>query len=156
MKMKKTDIGVVATMYAICIAFYIFTLKLKPASQTYPKFCIFLLGGLTTLYLIKMLYQAKKYGVESGVKEVFDGFLSKQFYPVFFAAIGYLILMNYLGFYISTIIFMTVVLLYLKVPKKYTVITVIAIIVLIYCAFTLFLGVKLPAGKLLKGIALFK
>ena len=156
MKMKKTDIGVVAVMYAICIGFYVFTLKLKPESQTYPKFCIYLLAGLTTVYLIKMIADAKKYGVESGKEEVFEGFIPKQFFPILGAVIGYLILMNYLGFYISTVIFMTAVLLYLKVPKKYTVISVIAVLVLIYCAFTLFLGVKLPVGKLLKGVKLFK
>ncbi len=36
--MKKTDIGVVAFMYAICALFLVMTLELKPAAQTYPLF----------------------------------------------------------------------------------------------------------------------
>ena len=74
MKMKKTDIGVVVVMYAVCAYWYFETVKLKADSQTYPLFTIGLLFGLTTLYLVQMLVAAKKYGVESGVDTVFKGF----------------------------------------------------------------------------------
>ena len=52
MKMKKTDIGVVGFMYAVCAFFYAHSLDLKKGSETYPRFTIVLLFGLTTLYLI--------------------------------------------------------------------------------------------------------
>ena len=64
MKMKKTDIGVVVFMYAVCAYFYYHMLQLKASSQTYPRFTIILLFGLTTLYLVQMLVAAKKYGVD--------------------------------------------------------------------------------------------
>ena len=77
--MKKTDIGVVAFMYLVCAYFYTQTIKFQADSQTYPKFTIVLLFGLTTLYLLQMLVAAKKHGVESGVDSVFNDFEPKQF-----------------------------------------------------------------------------
>ena len=65
--MRKTDIGVVAFMYLVCAYFYSQTITFKADSQTYPKFTIVLLFGLTTLYLLQMVAAAKKHGVESGV-----------------------------------------------------------------------------------------
>ena len=66
MKMKKTDIGVVAFMYAVCAFFYACSSKLTAESKTYPMFTIALLFALTTLYLIQMIISARKFGVESG------------------------------------------------------------------------------------------
>ena len=153
MKMKLTDVGVVLFMYAVCGYFYYHMTKLKASSQTYPRFTILLLFGLTTLYLIQMLVNAKKHGVESGVDEVFAGFQPKQFFVCLIATILYLVCIYYFGFYISTVVFMTAVLLFLKVPPLYTAITVLVIVALIYFAFQRFLGVKLPVGTLMKAIA---
>lgn len=148
--MKKTDIGVVVVMYAICAFFYSMTVQLKPESQTYPTFTIVLLFGLTTLYLLQMLFRAKKFGVESGKDEVFKNFKAKQFFVCFVMVVLYLVMMKYLGFYISTVIFMAVVLLFLKVPVLHSAIVLVAIILLVYLAFGLFLKVKLPQGELIE------
>ena len=48
MKMKKTDIGVVGFMYAVCAFFYVYSFDLKKGSEVYPLFTIALLFGLTT------------------------------------------------------------------------------------------------------------
>ena len=152
MKMKKTDIGVVVFMYAVCGFFYYHMTKLKASSQTYPRFTIILLFGLTTLYLIQMLVAAKKYGVESGVDEIFNGFQPAQFFVCLAATILYLVAIHFFGFYIPTVIFMAVVLLYLKVPPLYAVIAIVVIVGLIYFAFQKFLGVKLPVGTVMKAL----
>ncbi len=152
MKMQKTDIGVVVVMYAICAYFYSMTVQLKPESQTYPTFTIALLFGLTTLYLLQMLFKAKKYGVESGVDKVFANFKPLQFFVCLGLVFVYLILMKYFGFYISTVIFMLAVLLFLRVPVLHTIIVVVAINALVYLAFTTFLGVKLPVGDVIKNL----
>ncbi len=146
--MKKTDIGVVAFMYAVCAFFYVHMLQLHPNSQTYPRFTIVLLFGLTTLYLLQMLTNAKKHGVESGVDKVFDGFMVVQFFVCLALVIGYLLMVKFLGFFVATIVFMIAALLYLGVPKVHAMIAVIAINLLVYFAFAQFLGVKLPAGLL--------
>lgn len=147
--MKKTDIGVVGFMYAICALFLVMTLQLKPAAQTYPLFIIVLLAGLTTVYLVQMILGAKKNGVTSGLEDFAD-FLPRQFFPVLAMVIGYLVVMYFVGFYIATLVFMVACLLYLKVPKLHIVISTVVILALVYCAFTLFLRVKLPAGLLFK------
>ncbi len=148
--MKKTDLGVVGFMYAVCIMFLAMTLNLKKEAQTYPLFIIVLLFLLTTAYLIQMLISAKKKGVTSGIKEIFADFLPKQFFPILAMIIGYLVAMYLVGFYISTVLLMIGCLVFLKVPKWQIVITTLVIIGLVYGAFTMFLGVKLPVGLLFK------
>ena len=148
MKMKKTDIGVVGFMYAVCAFFYVYSLDLKKGSETYPRFTIVLLFGLTTLYLINMIIAAKKHGVESGVDEVFEGFQPVQFFVSVALTIVYFFMMKYLGFFVATTVFMIVTLAYLKVPVLHSAIAVVAVDLLIYIAFVEFLGVKLPKGLL--------
>ena len=148
--MKKTDIAVVAFMYLVCAYFYSQTITFRADSQTYPKFTIVLLFGLTTLYLLQMLVAAKKHGVESGVSTVFKDFQPKQFLVCLLGAVGYVVLRYFFGFYISTVIFMAVVLLYLRVPLLHSAIAIVAIIALVYFAFGKFLGVKLPIGTVIK------
>jgi len=149
MKMKKTDIGVVAFMYAVCAFFYVYSFDLHEDSLTYPRFTIILLFGLTTLYLIQMIIAARKFGVESGVDTVFAGFKSAQFFISFAFTIVYFFLMKYLGFFSATVLFMVAALVYLKVPVIHSVIAVIGVNVMIYVAFVEFLGVRLPKGFLI-------
>ena len=103
--MKKTDIGVVVFMYLVCGYFYYHMTKLKASSQTYPRFTILLLFGLTTLYLVQMVIAARKYGVESGVNEVFKDFQAAQFFVCLIASILYLVCIYFFGFYISTVLY---------------------------------------------------
>lgn len=149
MKMKKTDIGVVGFMYAFCAFFYVYSFQLSEDSKTYPIFTIALLFGLTTLYLIQMIISARKFGVESGVDEVFEGFKPLQFTLSLVLTIVYFFLVKYLGFFTATTIFMIASFVYLKVPVLHSVIAIVAIDLLIYLAFVMFLGVRLPAGLLI-------
>ena len=81
------------------------------------------------------------------------GFQPRQFFFCLIATILYLVCIYFFGFYISTVLFMAAVLLFLKVPPLYTAITIVVIVGLIYFAFQKFLGVKLPAGTLLKALS---
>ena len=148
MKMQKTDIGVVVFMYAVCGFFYAYSAKLSDTSRTYPKFTIALLFFLTTFYLVQMILNARRFGVESGVDTVFAGFKPVQFVVTLVLVIAYFFMMKYLGFFTATVIFMLACLLYLRVPIVITVIAVVAMNLLIYLAFVRFLGVRLPAGIL--------
>lgn len=148
MKMQKTDIGVVVFMYAVCGFFYAYSAKLSDTSRTYPKFTIALLFFLTTFYLVQMILNARRFGVESGVDTVFAGFKPVQFVVTLVLVIAYFFMMKYLGFFTATVIFMLACLLYLRVPIVVTVIAVVAMNLLIYLAFVRFLGVRLPAGIL--------
>ena len=146
--MKKTDIGVVAFIYAVCALFLVMTLRLPAAAQTYPLFIIILLAALTTLYVVQMVRGAKN-GVTTGLED-FEGFLPKQFFPILAMVVLYLVVMYFAGFYIATLVFMAACLLFLKVPKWQILLSTAVILALVYCAFTLFLKVKLPVGLLFK------
>ena len=150
MKMKKSDIGVVLVMYFICGFLYSQMVKLPEDSQTYPRFTILLLFGLTTLYVLQMVLQFARHGIQKERDEGFKDFQAAQFFVILAATILYLILVHYIGFYISTALFMIGVLLYLKVPYLHTGIAVAVILLLIYFAFGKFLGVRLPQGVLWK------
>lgn len=135
-------------MYLVCAFFYAYSSQLSEGSKTYPLFTIGLLFFLTTLYLVQMIIAARKFGVESGTDTVFAGFKAAQFVVSIVLTIVYFFMIKYLGFFPATIIFMLAELLYLRVPIVHTIISVVAINLLIYLAFVQFLGVKLPAGVL--------
>ena len=107
MKMQKTDIGVVVFMYAVCGFFYAYSSKLSDTSRTYPKFTIALLFFLTSFYLVQMILNARRFGVESGVDTVFAGFKPVQFIVSVALILVYFFLMKYVGFFVSTTLFMT-------------------------------------------------
>ena len=146
--MKKTDIGVVGFMYAVCAFFYVYSFQLSATSKTYPIFTIALLFCLTTLYLIQMIISARKFGVESGAQEVFAGFKPVQFVVSLALTAVYFFMMKYLGFFSATVIFMFASLLYLRVHIVPALVSVVVMNLLIYFAFVKFLGVRLPSGLL--------
>ena len=145
--MKKTDIGVCLVMYAVCGFFLYMTLQLPKAAQIYPLCVNALLAALTTLHVFNMIRSAIREGVTSGLED-FKEFLPSQFFVLLGMIIIYLAVMPYLGFYVSSIIFMTASLLFLRVKIWQIILAELAIFILVYCAFTLFLEVRLPSGNL--------
>ena len=112
--MKKTDIGVCLAMYAVCAFFLHMTLQLPKSAQIYPTCVIALLAGLTTLHVFNMIRSAIREGITSGLED-FKDFLPSQFFTLLFMIVVYLAAMPYLGFYASSILFMTASLLFLRV-----------------------------------------
>ena len=147
MKMKKTDIGVCFVIYCVCAFFLYMTLQLPKAAQIYPLCVISLLAALTTLHVINMIIAAIREGVTSGLGDLKD-FMPSQFFIIFAMIVIYLVMMPYIGFYISSVIFMSAVLIFLRVKLWQAVLSEIIIMALVYCAFSLFLEVRLPAGVL--------
>ncbi|MBR1781566.1 MAG: tripartite tricarboxylate transporter TctB family protein [Oscillospiraceae bacterium] len=148
--MKKTDIGVVAFMYAVCAFFFIASRSMKKEAQIYPVCIIILLFLLTTGYVVKMLLDAKRQGVTSGLGEIFAGFQAKQFFVILGLLIVYLAGIYFVGFYLSTVVLMLASLLFLRVPLWQILISVVVVLGLVYGAFVLFLNVSLPVGLLFK------
>lgn len=153
--MTRSDLGVIAIIYATCLLFFYMTLQLKAAAQIYPLCLIAGLAILDTLYLIRCLIKlvrARQAGAASGVLNdlptIFKGFLPRQFMFVLAACIAYMGLLYYLGFYLAGAIYLIGVMLYLKVKPLPMAITTISLGLLIYAVFTLFLKVPLPKGIL--------
>ena len=147
--MKKTDIGVCIAMYGICAFFLYMTLQLPESARIYPLCVNAILAGLTTLQVLIMIRGALKDGITSGLDELAD-FLPSQFFTLLAMIIIYLAVMPYLGFYFASMLFMTASLLFLRVNIWHMLIAEVVIFLLVYCAFTLFLEVRLPAGVLLE------
>ena len=145
--MKKSDIGVCLVMYGVCAFFLYMTLQLPKAAQIYPLCVIALLAGLTTLHVINMIISALREGVTDGL-ENFRDFLPSQFFVLLAMILIYIASMPYAGFYVSSILFMALSLLFLRVKIWQIVLSEIAVFALVYCAFTLFLEVRLPSGTL--------
>lgn len=147
--MKKSDIPVVCIIYAIAIAFLIMTLQLPEAAQVYPLVLISALISVNTLYIIRTyLLFRKNHHIENDYPIVFKGFLPLQFFGVFIAIGVYLVLMYFCGYYISTVLYLAGSLLFLKVPMKYNLMTVVVMIVMVAVVFSYFLKVPLPTGLL--------
>lgn len=136
-------------MYCVCAAFLTMTLELKAKAQTYPLFIIIILASLTTIYLVQMIVRARRCGVTSGLED-FKGFVPRQFFPVLAMVIAYLAVMYFVGFWIATAVFMLACLFFLRVKLWQAALSTGVIVGLVYCAFALFLRVRLPIGILIK------
>ena len=147
--MKKSDIPVVCIIYAIAIAFLIMTLNLPEAAQVYPMVLITALIFVNTLYLIKTFLKYRQdHRIENDYPIVFNGFLLKQFFGVFLSIIVYLVLMYFCGYYIATVLYLAGSLLFLKVPVRYNLMTIVVMIIMVAVVFSYFLKVPLPTGIL--------
>lgn len=152
--MTRSDIGVIAVIYAICLLFLYMTLQLKAAAQIYPLALIAIVAILDTLYLIKCLgkaFEAKKAGRQgftNDLPELFNGFMPRQFFFVVTACIAYLALLRWFGFYLTSFIYMVGVMVWLRVKISQMCITILVLGIMVYSVFTLFLKVPLPKGIL--------
>ncbi len=147
--MKKSDIGVIAVLYLIGFAFLAMTLQLPEGAKSYPLFLTTLLLGLITLYtILQILRYLKTRTVENDLKKHFSGFQAKQFFGVCAACIAYLVLIYWLGYYLSSALFLVGCMLFLKVKPLFVAGALIVLMGIIYGVFTIFLHVPLPAGQI--------
>lgn len=149
--MTRSDLGVVALIYATSLLFLYLTLQLTPAAQIYPLCLISGLALLNTLYFIKCLYKlAKDRNLGSrlinDLPEIFKGFQPIQFFFVAATCVAYILCLYYLGFYLSSFIYLILVMWWLRVKWLQLCLTVVVMGCLIYGVFTLFLKVPLPKG----------
>lgn len=152
--MTRSDVAVIIVVYAICLLFLYFTLQLIPAARIYPLCLIGGLALLDTLFLIQRLAALNRLrksggsGITNDFGETFKGFQAGQFSFVVGACIAYIICLYVIGFYPTSILFLAVVMWFLKVKPLPMSISIIILGVLVYCVFTRFLKVPLPTGFL--------
>ena len=148
--MKKSDIILIAAVYAITAFFFVMVLQYPSDVRIYPIFIMVVLAVLTTMHLIKCLIQfAREKRIENDMPLLFEHFKAKQFFIVFAMLFAYVILINVLGFYISSLLFIAGTLVFFKIKPLYIVITTVVFLVLIYGGFSTFLHVPLPRGLLI-------
>ena len=148
--MKKSDIILVAAVYAITAFFFIMVLQYPSDVRIYPIFIMVVLAVLTTMHLIECLVKfAREKKIENDIPILFEHFKAKQFFIVFALLLAYVVLINVLGFYVSSLLFIAGTLVFFKIKPIYIVITTVVFLVLIYGGFSTFLHVPLPRGLLL-------
>lgn len=139
--MKKLDLLLGLILVAIVGVFYFMISKLPAKATLYPIFVTTLLLFLTIIHLI--ITYNKKDNTES---RVFKDIELKQLLFVLGASGLYVAMINIIGYITSTIIYILVVLLGLKVSKKSSILISIIFAGLIYILFKVLLRVPLPKG----------
>lgn len=120
--------------------------QIPDVSRTYPTILIVVAIIMTVGLLLKSVLRYKHDEmVETNVVSQL-----KIILPFCLMIIAYLILMGYLGYIISTVVFMIAALCYLRMKNKIAVIILaLAMTIIIYYVFTNYLIVVLPVGKLI-------
>ena len=150
--MKKSDFSVIAIIYAIGLWFLSMTIELPEEAQTYPLVLIFALLALNTVYMIRQfLTWRKTHVIENDVAKTFAGFIPLQFFGIVVWCVGYLVLMDFTGYYLTTFVYLVGSMAFLKVPKLHIAITVAALALMTFLVFTWFLKVPLPVGTVFGG-----
>ena len=137
-KMKKSDFGVIAVLYLVGIAFLVMTLKLPTGAMRYPLFLTVVFLALVSIYLIQqVLHYIKTREIVDDLKQKFQDFQAVQFFGVCAFCVIYLILIQKLGYYLSSV---------LRVKPLFVVLSTAILMGIIYGVFTVFLKVPLPVG----------
>lgn len=145
--MKESDLCVIAVVYGVATWFLVMTLQLPPAAQSYPLILLTALYLCNTLFLGKQLYSFYRHRVVlNDFRKLFAGFLPGQFFGVLAGFIIYMALVNYLGYYISSVLYLLLAQFFLKVKPIPAIISCACIMIVTYLVFSMFLHVPLPLG----------
>ena len=126
--------------------FSFFMIKSLPAKAAkYPLFVLGLLVLLTTLLGIKS-FTTK---VEKEKSKVFQGFQWKQFLFIIFLSAIYILSIDKIGFFISSFLYLIIIMIGLKSNIKLAVISSVVFCLLMYFIFVVFLKVPVPNGILI-------
>lgn len=145
--MKKNDFYLAAGIMIICVLYLFATLQLPEKAAFYPIFVVSLLIIMDIMFIIETFLKYKKTSAAicEGEK-MFKDFEIKQFFFVLATSLVYIVLINILGFYVTTLIYLLLTLLGLGVKKHHSIIATIGFCIVVYLAFTVFLKVPLPTG----------
>ncbi|MCD8339504.1 MAG: tripartite tricarboxylate transporter TctB family protein [Burkholderiales bacterium] len=147
--MKDSDLGVIVVIYGVGLWFLVMTLQLPDAAQSYPLILIAALLFCNTLLLIKQIYAfIKQKKLTNDLRQIFKGFLPNQFFGVVIGCLIYLAIVNYLGYYLSSVLYLLAAQFFLKVRPIPALISCVCVIGVTYLVFSLFLRVPLPIGLL--------
>ena len=128
-------------------AFYFFLIKqLPPKAARYPEFVLSLMLILTILLAINT-FIIKPKNVEE--EDKFKGNLFKQFFFVIAISVVYVILIDIIGFFVSTAIYLFVTMVALKSNVKWSIVVSILFPIFLYLVFVSFLKVPVPRGFLI-------
>ena len=131
-------------------AFYFILIKQLPAKAArYPYFVLGLMVFLTLLLAINTFIIKPKNAEEDKGEDQFKGNLYGQFFFVIVLSAVYVVLIDIIGFFVTTAIYLFVTMVILKSNIKWNIVVSIVFPIFLYLVFVLFLKVPVPRGFLL-------
>ena len=131
-------------------AFYFLLIKQLPQKAArYPYFVLSLMVFLTLLLAINTFIIKPKNSEEDKEEDQFKGNLYGQFFLIMALSAVYVILIDIIGFFVTTAIYLFVTMVTLKSSIKWSIVVSILFPVFLYLIFVSFLKVPVPKGFLL-------
>lgn len=118
--------------------------QLPPKAAKYPMFICILLAVLVIILGIQTFMKK-----ETTQKKLFEGFKMSQFLFVILVSAVYIGLIDLIGFFTTTFVYLILTMVGLKAKPIYSVLTSVGFCVLMYLVFVTFLRVPVPSGILI-------
>ncbi|WP_163469924.1 tripartite tricarboxylate transporter TctB family protein [Fusobacterium sp. IOR10] len=144
MRIENKKIAMVLGVYILSIMFFIQSFQMIKDSGLFPRFISGIIIFLNTLYLLE-IYRGK----DESKKNKKDEIVYKKLYVMIFLSAVYILVVPFLGYFISTIIYMVISMNSLGVKNKKTIVLVsIGSALVIYLCFSILLKVHIPVSFL--------
>ena len=147
--MRKYDKFLTIGLFILEAFYFLLIKQLPPKAARYPYFVLGLMVFLTLLLAIHTFLIKPKNTEENKEEDQFKGNLYGQFFLVIALSAVYVILIDIIGFFVTTAVYLFVTMLALKSNIKWSIIVSILFPIFLYLVFVSFLKVPVPRGFLL-------
>ena len=148
--MRKFDRYLTIGLFILEAFYFLLIKQLPPKAARYPYFVLGLMAFLTLLLAINTFIIKPKNAEEDKEEEdKFKGNLYGQFFFVVVLSAVYVILIDIIGFFVTTAIYLFVTMVALKSSVKWSIVVSILFPIFLYLIFVSFLKVPVPKGFLL-------
>ena len=147
--MRKYDKFLTIGLFILEAFYFLLIKQLPPKAARYPYFVLGLMIFLTLLLAINTFLIKPKNTEENKEEDQFKGNLYGQFFLVIALSTVYVILIDIIGFFVTTAIYLFVTMLALKSNIKWSIVVSILFPIFLYLIFVSFLKVPVPRGFLL-------
>ncbi|ASS39363.1 MULTISPECIES: tripartite tricarboxylate transporter TctB family protein [Fusobacterium] len=147
--MRKYDKFLTIGLFILEAFYFLLIKQLPPKAARYPYFVLGLMVFLTLLLAINTFLIKPKNTEENKEEDQFKGNLYGQFFLVIALSAVYVILIDIIGFFVTTAIYLFVTMLALKSNIKWSIVVSILFPIFLYLIFVSFLKVPVPRGFLL-------
>ncbi|PHI12880.1 tripartite tricarboxylate transporter TctB family protein [Fusobacterium polymorphum] len=146
--MRKYDKFLTIGLFILEAFYFLLIKQLPPKAARYPYFVLGLMVFLTLLLAINT-FLIKPKNTEDKEEDQFKGNLYGQFFLIMALSAVYVILIDIIGFFVTTAIYLFVTMVALKSSVKWSIVASILFPIFLYLIFVSFLKVPVPKGFLL-------
>ena len=147
--MRKYDKFLTIGLFILEAFYFLLIKQLPPKAARYPYFVLGLMVFLTLLLAINTFLIKPKNSEEDKEEDQFKGNLYGQFFLIMALSAVYVILIDIIGFFVTTAVYLFVTMLALKSNIKWSIVVSILFPIFLYLIFVSFLKVPVPRGFLL-------